>query len=124
MKFLVDNALSPRLATLLTEVGHDATHVRTYNMGAAEDSIIFERASFEERVIITTDTDFGTLLAIRNSDKPSVILLRWALLRRPEEQATVILENLSALAEDLNIGAIVIIEPTIIRVRRLPITRR
>jgi predicted nuclease of predicted toxin-antitoxin system len=124
MKFLVDNALSPRLALLLTEAGHDAVHVRVYDMGAAEDIRIFDRAFTEERVIVTTDTDFGTLLATRNSEKPSVILLRWALLRRPEEQSTIILENLPAISEDLENGAIVIIEPTIIRVRRLPITKR
>jgi hypothetical protein len=32
MKFLVDNALSPTLATLLQQAGHDATHVRTIGL--------------------------------------------------------------------------------------------
>jgi len=34
MRFLVDNALSPALAVLLTDAGHDAVHVRSLNLAA------------------------------------------------------------------------------------------
>lgn len=34
MKSLIDNALSPVLAKQLEEAGHDAAHVRDYNMQA------------------------------------------------------------------------------------------
>jgi predicted nuclease of predicted toxin-antitoxin system len=121
MNFLVDNALSPRLALLLKEEGHNAIHVREYGLAAASDIVIFERALMELRTIISTDTDFGTLLAQPQSEKPSVILLRWHLLRRAEEQVQVLLANLPNLELDLDMGAIVIIEPNLIRVRRLPI---
>jgi hypothetical protein len=45
MRFLVDNALSPVLATLLTQAGHDALHVRTVELHRAEEILIFERAA-------------------------------------------------------------------------------
>lgn len=33
MRFLIDNNLSPALADLLDQAGHDAVHVRTYGCG-------------------------------------------------------------------------------------------
>lgn len=70
MNFLVDNALSPRLAKLLGDGGYNAVHVREYGLATASDTVIFERAQVEERIVITTDTDFGTLLAQRQVEKP------------------------------------------------------
>lgn len=123
MKFLVDNALSFRVAELLCEADHDAVHVRDYGLGAAEDQVILERAHIEDRVILSADTDFGTLLAQMKSNKPSFILLRWSGLRLAQEQTRVILANLSNIVEELNEGAVVVIEPTRIRVRSLPINK-
>lgn len=65
MKFIIDNALSPIFANKLREAGHDVMHVRDINMQASSDEEIFDLAAREDRVVVTADTDFGTLLAKR-----------------------------------------------------------
>ena len=121
MRFLIDNALSFRVAEFLRNSGHDAVHVRDYGLSAATDSVILERAQSEDRIIITADSDFGTLLAQMQTNKPSFVLLRWVGLRDPAEQFRVIIANLPSISDDLNVGAVVVIEPSRVRIRKLPI---
>jgi predicted nuclease of predicted toxin-antitoxin system len=121
MKFLVDNQLSPRVAQGLRAAGHDAVHVRDYLMQAAKDEAVFECAAEEERVIISADTDFSRIVTFRQSARPSVILLRWPMLRQAEAQVAVLLSNMPGIASDLERGSIVVIEETRVRIRSLSI---
>jgi predicted nuclease of predicted toxin-antitoxin system len=121
MRFLIDNALSPGLAMRLAELGHDAVHVRDIGLQHAPDVTIFDRAAAEDRVLVSADTDFGTLLASRGVQKPSVILFRGPGSRRPEVLAHAMTVNLRQVAEALDSGSIVTFEPSRVRIRTLPI---
>jgi len=90
-------------------------------MEAAADEELFDLAAHEGRVIVSADTDFGTLLSLRQETRPSVILLRRASQRRPEKQVALLLANLPNVADVLEGGGIVVFEEGRIRVRRLPI---
>lgn len=121
MRFLVDNALSPALAVLLTDAGHDAVHVRSLGLQHAQDIEIFDRAAAADRVLVSADTDFATLLATRSARKPSVIQFRGPGSRKPDALAHTLLANLSQFSEALERGTIVTLEPSRVRVRALPI---
>lgn len=121
MKFLVDNQLSPRVAEGLRAAGHDAVHVRDYAMQAAKDIAVFERAGAEQRVIISADTDFSRIVAQRQTTLPSIVLLRWPMLRQADAQVAVLLANLPNVERHLERGSIVVIEETRVRVRSLPL---
>jgi predicted nuclease of predicted toxin-antitoxin system len=121
LKFLIDNALSPRVAEQLNAAGHDAVHVRDYGLEAAGDEEIFNRARDEKRSVLSADTDFGTILASRRESRPSVVLFRHGAEHHPADQAALLLRNLPALEDALEAGSVIVIEPGRVRVRSLPI---
>jgi predicted nuclease of predicted toxin-antitoxin system len=116
MKFLLDNALSPRVGELLRDAGHDAVHVRSLNLQAASDDELFALAKNDSRILISADTDFGAILAVRRESRPSVILFRGRAPRRPARQAALLIANLPNLMDDLERGAIVSIVEHRIRI--------
>jgi predicted nuclease of predicted toxin-antitoxin system len=121
VRFLIDNALSPVVGEELNRARHDAVHVRDLGLQAASDEAIFDHAAADSRVIISADTDFGTLLATRKQTSPSVILFRHGSQHRPADQAALLQANLPQLGATLQAGSIVVIEPDRIRIRALPL---
>lgn len=124
MKFPVDNALSPVVATRLVECGHDAIHVRDIGLSAAEDEVILETAAREDRVVLSADTDFAMLLALRGESKPSIILFRRGVDRHPARQTNLLLANFDLIGESLASGSVVVFDEERIRIRTLPIAGR
>jgi len=121
MKFLLDSNLSHRVAQLLRDAGIDATHVRDKGLQHATDLTILMFARQHSFVLVSEDTDFGELLAQQRTAAPSFVLLRTYEPMTPDEQAAILLANIPRLLDDLDQGAIVVIERSRLRVRRLPV---
>jgi len=120
VRFLLDENLSPLLAVLLAEAGHDTIHVRDIELDRSPDEIILDAARRDDRVVVSADADFGHILARTNVNRPSVVFLRRQQGRRASQVAALIIANLDVIADDLLAGAIVVIDDDRIRVRSLP----
>ena len=90
-------------------------------MQSAQDDAILAVAQAEDRVLVSADTDFGTLLARTSATRPSIVIFRRMTDRRPAAQAALLLANLAAIADALDEGSVVVIEQARLRVRALPI---
>ena len=96
-------------------------HVRAIGLASADDDAIFTLAAREQRIVVSADTDFATLLAYRRSAQPSVILFRGDMHPRSEDQLRALLGNLHLFTKDLEAGAIVVFRRDTVRIRRLPL---
>src|SRR5438445_4215246 len=104
----------------LREAGHDSVHLRDQGLLKMEDAHILDKARSEGRIVLTFDLDFGDLLAASGEKLPSVIVFR---LRNqtPAAGTPRLLSVLSECSVELDQGAIILVEETHYRVRRLPI---
>ena len=121
MRLLLDANLSPRLVAVLTEAGHVVRHVVDVGLATASDEEIFTFAAEQQLVIVTADSDFSMLLVARGAAGPSVVLLRHVAELTWDVHGALLVDNLPAVAEDLEAGAVVSLSPTRMSVRRLPI---
>lgn len=87
----------------------------------APDDEIFDRAASDGYVVVTADSDFGMLLALRRVTSPSVIHLRHVSELPPEDHVDLLLANVEAITDALDAGAIVSLSPTRLAIRDLPL---
>lgn len=121
MRLLVDANLSPQVAEGLRAAGFDAVHVADLSLVTASDDEIFDRATADGFTVITADSDFGMLLALRRATNPSVVHLRHVAELAPKDHLRLLRANLHQIADDLDRGAIASLSPTRLAVRDLPI---
>lgn len=63
MRFLIDEMFSPAVARHLTDLGHDARHVRDLGLAGSTDEEVLQVATWDDRVVVTENAaDFVPLL--------------------------------------------------------------
>lgn len=108
MKFLPDVNIPPSLCERLKLLDHTYRWVHRWvpicMHPTATDLSIIEEALTTGEVILTHDTDFGTLLSFFNTNKPSVVLFRIDKVNT-ERFFTLLINNWSVISQPLSDGA-------------------
>lgn len=117
MRFLVDQNVPLDVVEGLQAEGHDVSWAQTDYPGA-DDEVLLEIAQEEERILITFDTDFGTLAFHRNLPASSGIVLFRLTLVSPVAVAETVLKTIRS-REDWK-GHFSVVDDTEIRMRPLP----
>lgn len=123
MKLLVDMNLSPAWVETLRTAGWDAVHWSAEGDPRATDGEIMQHARERGWVVFTHDLDFGTLLAHTRAGAPSVFQVR-AQDVSPAHLGPLVLRTLQQFAADLQVGALVTVDESRLRVRLLPLNTR
>lgn len=120
MKLLLDQGLGLLTAFHLRSAGIDATHVGERGLAHATDAQIIDLAARENLVVVTLDSDFHSLLAVRGARFPSVVRIRIEGLKS-QQAAELVRLVIIECGQDLASGAFVTVDERQMRVRRLPI---
>ncbi len=119
MRFLADMGVALRIVEWLRSEGHDAVHLREEGLQRMANGAIFDKATAEGRTVLTFDLDFGEIIALSRGRRVSVILFRLHNTRTPH-----VIDRLRTVLKDsgevLEHGAIVVVEESRHRIRRLP----
>ncbi len=122
IKMLLDQGLPRTAASLLRERGWDVQHVSGRGMSRAEDVAIIALAREEQRMVVTLDADFHSLLAVSGATGPSVLRIRMEGLKA--DQVVALVERVLALAsEELNQGAMITVADGKVRIKLLPVAK-
>lgn len=109
------------MAENLSEAGHDAIHGSDLDLHSAPDEEVLQVARDTDRVVLTADADFGTILATTHATKPSVICMRGTEGRRVADLTERVVSAVKASGDSIAEGSLVVIEAGVLRIRRLPI---
>jgi predicted nuclease of predicted toxin-antitoxin system len=120
MRLLIDMNLSPRWINVLAEAGFEAVHWTSLGAVTAPDSEIMAYAKAAGFVVLTHDLDFGTILAVTQGEKPSVVQIRSDDVT-PAAIGAQVKAALTQMTAELEAGALVTIDPKRTRLRVLPL---
>lgn len=112
--------LSPEWVDVFAATGIESVHWSNIGNPAAKDIVLMTYAQVNNYIVFTNDLDFGTLLAMQKVNLPSVIQIRTQDLL-PDSMGNLVISALKQFSSELEIGALLTIDSSRLRVRILPI---
>jgi predicted nuclease of predicted toxin-antitoxin system len=114
VKILLDSCVWHGVRDELAAAGHDVVWTGDWPEDPG-DAAILSQAHAESRVLVTLDKDFGALVFVRRMPHSGIVRLVDIIV---EKQPELCLLALDVYGRDLEIGAIVTVEPNRVRLRR------
>ncbi len=105
---LADENVDERVVVALRSRGYDVASIRERGQHGLDDASVLATATAEGRVVVTHDSDFGTLAVHRGEPFVGIVYVRPGDLR-----PAVVLEVLDVVASsgvDVSLGFIVVVE--------------
>ncbi len=116
MKFLVDECVGSSVANWLKQKSFDAVSIYD-NFRGISDDVVLDKALSENRILITSDKDFGEMIFKNKKLHCGVLLLRLSN-ERPSNKISVLENILKDYAQDLP-GNFVVATEQAIRVTKM-----
>lgn len=114
MRIARDLSLPPALR----EAGHDAVDLRDAGLRGAADEHILQRARDEQRALLTFDLGFASVLRYPTGAHTGILVGRMPDTMIAKARVSAIVLAIGALSGVNLSGALVIIEPGRVRIRR------
>lgn len=122
MRFLADAGISPQTVAYLGTLNHETEHIRALGLNMATDREVLAYARTQNQVVLTFDLDFGEILAAADVRAPRVMIFRLS-----DQRPAVVNRRLELVLvhcfDQLEAGALVVVEDDRYRLRKLPIGR-
>lgn len=118
-RFKVDEDLPQDFAERIRSAGHDAVTAFAEELSGADDSRLWDAAQQEERCLLTADKGFADARKFPPGSHAGIVLFRL-----PRESRSGYIRLLERVLTDPGLdsvaGAIVVVSPDAVRVRRKP----
>ncbi len=116
MKFLLDENLSPTIASAMRSAGYDTLSVVEVGLAGCDDNAVRRYCVAEKLVLITLDADFGNILRYPPADTAGVLWLRAPNLSNIII-TSLLLRVLAKLSQKNIEGCLVVADDKMIRIR-------
>ena len=117
LKFMTDENISPRVVSFLRQKGVDVIDVKEEGWFGSDDKYLMGIAYEGKRFILTHDSDFATLAIKEGVQCYGIIYLRMKDLKI--DNVVSVLNRLFMVEEDINEGALIVVEDKRLRIRNI-----
>jgi len=117
-RFLIDEDLPRSLSALLRQKGHDSEHTIDLGFRGSSDTRVFKLAQERGAILLSRDLGFANILQYPPGSHHGIVVARFPAEMRTQALIAELIARLTAIHDREFAGALIILEPGRIRIRR------